>query len=104
MSISGIEGIGGLGGFQPLQPPKVPTLPNLEVGPGGGVPSIQGPSKPGGPDFGGMVLDGLDRLDGVQRTADNLAVQAATGDRRSRPAARRSAGSGTRLPPVTMRA
>lgn len=80
MSIGGIEGIGGLGGFQPLQPPKVPTLPNREVGAGGGVPSIQGPSKPAGPDFGGMVLDGLDRLDGVQRTADNLAVQAATGD------------------------
>lgn len=83
MSVSGIEGIGGLGGFTPLQPPKLPSLPNLEVGAGGGIPSLQGPSRPGAagaPDFGGMVLDGLDRLDGVQRTADQYAVQAATGE------------------------
>jgi flagellar hook-basal body complex protein FliE len=34
-----------------------------------------------GPDteFGSMVLDGLDRLEGLTDKADNLAVQAATG-------------------------
>ncbi len=31
------------------------------------------------PDFGNLVLEGLDKLDGVQRNADSLAVQAATG-------------------------
>lgn len=63
MSVSGIEGVG----FTPFTPPQIPTAPSFEIG-------------AGAPDFGGMVLDGLDRLDGVQKTADQYAVQAATGD------------------------
>jgi len=66
MSVNGIEGLGvGGAAFQPFSPPSVPTA-------GAGAAS--------GTEFGEMVLDGLDRLDGVQKNADQLAVQAATGD------------------------
>jgi len=34
----------------------------------------------GGDEFGSLLLDGLDRLEGLTDRADNLAVQAATGD------------------------
>ena len=46
------------------------------------APSAPSTGGTGGPDtgFSDLVLDGLDRLDGVQRTSDRLAVQAATGD------------------------
>ena len=65
MSVSGIEGVG----FTPYVAPQV------------GVPGTQQPSGPTGPsaDFGNLVLDGIERLEGVQDRADNLAVQAATG-------------------------
>ncbi|CAM3839133.1 flagellar hook-basal body complex protein FliE [Nocardioides marinus] len=75
MSIGGIEGLAGVGGFTPFAPPTVPAAPAV-----GGAPSVGGAGKAAGPDFGELVLDGLDRLDGVQRTADQLSVQAATGD------------------------
>ena len=78
MSIGGIEGIGG---FTPFSPPTIPTAPSTPSTPAvGGAPSVGGAGKAAGPDFGELVLDGLDRLDGVQRTADQLSVQAATGD------------------------
>ena len=65
MSISGIEGVG----FTPYVAPQF------------GVQGTQRPTGPSGPnaDFGTMVLDGIERLEGVQDRADNLAVQAATG-------------------------
>src|SRR5690606_17898859 len=52
------------------------------VGGVGGIGGAQGPQGPSGAgaDFGDLVLDGLDRLEGVQDRADKLAVQAATGD------------------------
>ena len=78
MSIGGIEGIPGVGGFTPFVPPMVPATPSAPAV--GGAPSVGGVGRAGGPDFGELVLDGLDRLDGVQRTADQLSVQAATGD------------------------
>ena len=34
----------------------------------------------GGVDFGNLLLDGIDRLQGLQNKSDGLAVQAATGD------------------------
>lgn len=73
MSVNGIEGLGG-GGFTPYVAPQ--------VGPSGPAAPTAPPPSTGGPgtDFGDLVLDGLDRLDGVQRTSDKLAVQAATGD------------------------
>lgn len=61
MSISGIEGVG----FTPYVAPQVST------------PKV---AKATGPDFGSMVLDGIDRLERVQDTSDQLAVKAATGD------------------------
>ncbi|WP_181313155.1 flagellar hook-basal body complex protein FliE [Nocardioides campestrisoli] len=69
MSISGIESVG----FTPYVPPTV--APAGASSPTGGS---SGASGVGG--FGDLVLDGLDRLEGVQDRADKLAVQAATGD------------------------
>ncbi|KRF37463.1 flagellar hook-basal body complex protein FliE [Nocardioides sp. Soil805] len=63
MSIGGIEAIG----FTPLAAPVVsaPASPAAASGPGS--------------DFGSMVLDGIERLEGVQDKADGLAVRAASG-------------------------
>lgn len=69
MSVSGIEGLGAVG-FTPLAPPVA------TAGPASAAPAAKAP----GVDFGDLVLDGIDRLEGVQRTADQLAVKAATGD------------------------
>jgi len=65
MSVSGIEGVG----FTPYVAPQV------------GAQGTHQPTGPTGPsaDFGNLVLDGIERLEGVQDRADNLAVQAATG-------------------------
>jgi flagellar hook-basal body complex protein FliE len=62
MSIGGIE---ALSGFTPLAAPVVAS-PSAASAPTRGV------------DFGNMVLDGLERLEGVQDTADTLAVRAAS--------------------------
>jgi flagellar hook-basal body complex protein FliE len=71
MSVSGIEAAG----FAPYVAPRVDAA-RATGGP-------QGPSGPGGLDFGSMVLDGIDRLEQVQHKSDALAVQAATGDLQS---------------------
>lgn len=75
MSVPGIEAID----FQPYVAPQLPVDPS---GTAGGSTGVQGPAGPSGPnaDFGNMVLDGLDRLEGVQDAAGQLAVKAATGD------------------------
>jgi flagellar hook-basal body complex protein FliE len=70
MSVPGIEALEGVGGFTPYVAPTVPTS---------SVTAGTGTAEAAGPDFGNLVLDGLDKLDGVQRNADSLAVQAATG-------------------------
>ncbi len=72
MSIGGIESLGGAG-FSPYVAPQVGTQ-------AGAASGTAGPAASSGADFGDLVLDGLDRLDGTQRTSDRLAVQAATGD------------------------
>lgn len=82
MSVSGIE---GMSGFTPYVPPTVPSAPPSApeiggLGGAGGAGGVGGAGRSSGPDFGELVLDGLDRLDGVQKTADQLSVQAATGD------------------------
>jgi flagellar hook-basal body complex protein FliE len=41
-----------------------------------GATGTQGASE----EFGNLVLDGIDRLEGVQAKSDGLAVKAATGD------------------------
>ena len=66
MSVSGIEAVG----FQPYVAPLLsPTS----------APSTNGASGVGSA-FGDLLVDGLDRLEGVQDKSDKLAVQAATGD------------------------
>ena len=65
MSISGIEPLG----FTPYVAPTVPTPPTGPVQAGSGSS-----------DFGDLVLDGIERLEGVQDHADRLAMQAATGE------------------------
>jgi flagellar hook-basal body complex protein FliE len=69
MSVPGIESIG----FTPYVAPQVATPP------AGGAQT----SAATGPSFGDLVLDGLNRLEGVQDRSDQLAVQAATGDLQS---------------------
>ncbi|MDT0188406.1 flagellar hook-basal body complex protein FliE [Microbacterium sp. ARD31] len=63
MSINGIEAIAG---FTPLAAPVVQA-------PAPAAPAVQGA------DFGSLVLDGIERLEGLQDSADGLAVRAATG-------------------------
>lgn len=77
MSVNGIEAVG----FTPYVPPTLSTGAAGSVGSAGSLstPSTQGVQSTSGPDFGNLVLDGLDRLDSVQKTSDGLAVQAATG-------------------------
>lgn len=67
MSIGGIEGAG----FTPYVAPQVGTRE---------VATTSRTGEGTGAAFGDMVLDGLQRLEGVQSKADHLAVQAATGD------------------------
>ena len=64
MSVSGIEAIG----FTPLVAPVA-------------TPPAAAPAAASGPnaDFGSMVLDGIERLEGLQDSADSLAVRAASG-------------------------
>lgn len=69
MSVSGIEGIG-------FTPYVAPTVPAAQAA---GSASSVGASQRG-QEFGAMVLDGIDRLEGIQDKADGLAVQAATGN------------------------
>ena len=63
MSVSGIEAIGG---FQPL---FTPTVRSTEP--------TQGPE---GPAFGKLLVNGIQGLEAMHDRADNLSVQAATGD------------------------
>lgn len=63
MSIGGIEAIGG---FTPLAAPVVAS-----------PSAASAPTR--GADFGSLVLDGIERLEGVQDQADTLAVRAASG-------------------------
>jgi flagellar hook-basal body complex protein FliE len=63
MSIGGIEAISG---FTPLAAPVVQA-------PDAPAPAAQGA------DFGSLVLDGIERLEGIQDSADTLAVRAASG-------------------------
>lgn len=73
MSISGIEGISG---FTPYVAPQVSTTGTGSVGLSGATGDVTGADK----GFGSMVLDGIDKLERVQDTSDQLAVKAATGD------------------------
>ncbi|SEB89720.1 flagellar hook-basal body complex protein FliE [Nocardioides exalbidus] len=67
MSIGGIESVSG---FMPLAAPVVQAP---SAAPAAGTAATRGA------DFGGMVLDGIERLEGIQDKADTLAVRAASG-------------------------
>jgi len=67
MTVSGIGSVG----FTPYVAPHVGTT-GLSTATG----EVAGPNK----DFGNLVLDGIDKLERVQDTSDQLAVKAATGD------------------------
>ena len=71
MSVSGIEATG----FTPYVAPRIDAGSSLH-GP-------SGPQRTSGVDFGNLVLDGVDRLEQVQKQTDSLAVKAATGDLQS---------------------
>lgn len=71
MSISGIEAVGG---FTPYAAPQVGSTTDTPLSTG--TTDVTGTGKA----FGSMVLDGLDKLERVQDTSDQLAVKAATGD------------------------
>lgn len=70
MSVSGIEAAG----FTPYVAPTVAAP---------AAPTEPAATQGSGPDFGSLVLDGLDRLDGLTHQSDSLAVKAATGDLQS---------------------
>ena len=70
MSVSGIEGVG----FTPYVARTV-----APTGPTG--PSATAAAKTAdGQSFGDLMVQGIDHLEGVQDRADQLSVQAATGD------------------------
>ncbi|RYB94230.1 flagellar hook-basal body protein FliE [Nocardioides oleivorans] len=71
MSIGGIEAVSG---FMPLAAPVVQAP---SAAPSAGA-SATAPSQRGA-DFGNLVLDGIERLEGIQDKADGLAVRAASG-------------------------
>lgn len=62
--LSGLPGVGGVGSIAPAASAPAPS-----------VQAATGPDT----EFGSLVLDGLDRLEGLTDKADTLAVQAATG-------------------------
>ena len=45
-----------------------------------GASATSGAQSASGVEFGNLLSDGIDRLEGLQNTSSNLAVQAATGD------------------------
>jgi flagellar hook-basal body complex protein FliE len=86
MSIGGIESLG----FTPLSIPQLDGgattsgasgatgAASTGLGSLGGLDSTSGATQ--GASFGDLVTDGIDRLQSLQSTTDNLAVKAATGD------------------------
>lgn len=88
MSIPAVEALAPL--------PVMPSMPSAggtasatgvtgvtdPAGPTGptGLAGAAGVQSPSGVEFGNLLTDGLDRLEGLQNDSSNLAVKAATGD------------------------
>ena len=70
MSVSGIEAVSG---FTPFIAPTVPVT-------AAPAPGVEATAAAGGVDFASMLSTGIERLEGLHDRADQLAVQAATGD------------------------
>jgi flagellar hook-basal body complex protein FliE len=64
-----IEPIGPIGGFAPISP----------IGSTAGTDGAADAVSTGGLDFGALVSNGLEKVQGMQQKADGLAVEAATG-------------------------
>ncbi|MCL8027701.1 flagellar hook-basal body complex protein FliE [Nocardioides bruguierae] len=79
--IAALLGEMGLSGAALAQPAGLGSLGSATSGAAGvsGVSGVSGAGAASG-DFGSMVLGSIDSLDGLQKTTDQLAVQAATGD------------------------
>lgn len=72
MTVSGIESLG----FTPYTAPVVGATTATSQ-----TTAVSAPEGPKGPSsFGDILLDSIDRLEGLQDKADQLSVQAATGD------------------------
>lgn len=71
MSIGPIE---ALGGFTPMVPKVLPAPSEPAIG------GIDATSGAAGADFGQILSQGIENLQNVHDRADELAVQAATGD------------------------
>jgi flagellar hook-basal body complex protein FliE len=65
--VSGIGGLQGVTGAGPAAPTTA-------------VAATDAPDPAHGAEFGHLLLDGIDRVEGLTDRADHLAVQAATGD------------------------
>lgn len=73
ISFPSISGVGSIGGLDATSGPDAIS--------GTTAPTQAAPSSPSnGQEFGNLVLDGLDRVEGLTDKADNLSVQAATGN------------------------
>lgn len=70
-------------GIEPLAFPQLPGTPTIgDTGAALGVDGPQGPEGPQGAsgDFGHLLVNSLDQLEGMGDKASDLSVQAATGD------------------------
>lgn len=74
-----IPGIGGIG-FTPFVTPRAGDNPVVSSPTAAGGSASTAATGPDGQSFGDMVVDGIERLEQVQDRADQLSVQAATGD------------------------
>ena len=61
-----IEPIGAFGAFTPISPV-------------GGLANTDAAESTGAPDFGALVVGGLEKLQALQHRSDGLAIEAATG-------------------------
>lgn len=71
MSVSGIEAMG----FTPFVAPTMPT-----TAPSAATEDVSAVGGSAGVDFASMLSTGIERLEGLHDRADQLSVQAATGD------------------------
>jgi flagellar hook-basal body complex protein FliE len=79
MSIPAVQALAAL--------PAMPAMPSLDgtagataTDPTGTTGAAGATQSASGAEFGNLLADGLDRLEGLQNDSSNLAVKAATGD------------------------